>query len=85
MRNISVERRKISRAEWRVKFSLKTGIFRKYPGNGRKAEKREAYGIIRLITLYIKMLSSDWLMKGVFLLPILRVFFSFSAIAGVFA
>jgi hypothetical protein len=30
------------------------------------------------------MLSSDWLMKGVFILPILS-FFSFSAIAGVFA
>jgi hypothetical protein len=30
------------------------------------------------------MLSSDWLMKGVFVLPILS-FFSFSAIAGVFA
>jgi hypothetical protein len=30
------------------------------------------------------MLSSDWLMKGVFFLPILR-FFSFSTIAGIFA
>jgi hypothetical protein len=28
---IPIERRKISRAEWRVKFSLETGIFRKYP------------------------------------------------------
>ena len=28
---IPVERRKISRAEWRGQFSLKTGIFRKYP------------------------------------------------------
>ena len=28
---IPVERRKISRAEWRGKFSLKTGIFRNYP------------------------------------------------------
>jgi hypothetical protein len=28
---IPVERRKNFRAEWRVKFSLKTGIFRKYP------------------------------------------------------
>ena len=31
LRKIPVERRKISRAEWRGKFSLKTGIFRKYP------------------------------------------------------
>jgi hypothetical protein len=31
LRKIPVERRKISRAEWRRKFSLKTGIFRKYP------------------------------------------------------
>ena len=30
LRKIPVERRKISRAEWRVKFSLNTGIFRKY-------------------------------------------------------
>jgi hypothetical protein len=30
-RKIPVERRKISRAEWRRKFSIKTGIFRKYP------------------------------------------------------
>jgi hypothetical protein len=30
------------------------------------------------------MLSSDWLMKGVFFLPIFR-FFSFSTIAGIFA
>jgi hypothetical protein len=36
------------------------------------------------ITPYIRMLSSGWLMKGVFVLPILS-FFSFSAIAGVFA
>ena len=28
---IPVERRTISRAEWRGKFSLKTGIFCKYP------------------------------------------------------
>jgi hypothetical protein len=31
LRKIPVERRKISRAEWRGKFSLKTGIFCKYP------------------------------------------------------
>jgi hypothetical protein len=31
LRKIPVERWKISRAEWRGKFSLKTGIFRKYP------------------------------------------------------
>ena len=31
LRKIPVERRKISRAEWRGKFSLKTGIFHKYP------------------------------------------------------
>ena len=31
LRKIPVERRKISRAERRGKFSLKTGIFRKYP------------------------------------------------------
>ena len=31
LRKIPVERRKVSRAEWRGKFSLKTGIFRKYP------------------------------------------------------
>jgi hypothetical protein len=31
LRKIPVERRKIFRAEWRGKFSLKTGIFRKYP------------------------------------------------------
>ena len=31
LRKIPVERRKISRAEWREKFSLKTVIFRKYP------------------------------------------------------
>jgi hypothetical protein len=31
LRKIPVERRTISRAEWRGKFSLKTGIFRKYP------------------------------------------------------
>jgi hypothetical protein len=37
-----------------------------------------------LITPYIRMLSSDWLMKGVFFLTIL-IFFSFSAIARVFA
>jgi hypothetical protein len=30
LRKMPVERRKISRAEWRVKFSLNTGIFRKY-------------------------------------------------------
>jgi hypothetical protein len=40
--------------------------------------------IIIVITPYIRMLSSDWLMKEVFFLPILS-FFSFSAIAGVFA
>ena len=31
LRKIPVERRTISRAEWRGKFSVKTGIFRKYP------------------------------------------------------
>ena len=31
LRKIPVERRKISRAERRGKFNLKTGIFRKYP------------------------------------------------------
>ena len=31
LRKIPVERRNISLAEWRGKFSLKTGIFRKYP------------------------------------------------------
>jgi hypothetical protein len=31
LRKIPVERRTISRAERRLKFSLKTGIFRKYP------------------------------------------------------
>jgi hypothetical protein len=31
LRKIPVERQHISRAEWRRKFSLKTGIFRKYP------------------------------------------------------
>jgi hypothetical protein len=31
LRKIPVARRKISQAEWRGKFSLKTGIFRKYP------------------------------------------------------
>ena len=31
LRKIPVERRTISRAEWWGKFSLKTGIFRKYP------------------------------------------------------
>ena len=31
LRKIPVERRKMFRAEWRGKFSLKTGIFRKYP------------------------------------------------------
>ena len=31
LRKIPVERRNISRAEWRGQFSLKTGIFRKYP------------------------------------------------------
>ena len=31
LRKIPVERRKISLAEWRGKFSLKTGIFHKYP------------------------------------------------------
>jgi len=31
LRKIQVERRKTSRAEGRGKFSLKTGIFRKYP------------------------------------------------------
>ena len=31
LRKISVERRKIFRAERRGKLSLKTGIFRKYP------------------------------------------------------
>ena len=30
LRKIPVERRTISRAEWRGKFSLKTGFFRKY-------------------------------------------------------
>jgi hypothetical protein len=40
--------------------------------------------IIIVITPYIRMLFSDWLMKEVFFLPILS-FFSFSAIAGVFA
>ena len=33
LRKIPVERRKIIRAEWRGKFNLKTGIFRKYPPN----------------------------------------------------
>jgi hypothetical protein len=36
-----------------------------------------------LIPPYIRMLSSDWLMKGYFFLQILS-FFSFSTIAGVF-
>ena len=31
LRKIQVEKRTISRAEWRGEFSLKTGIFRKYP------------------------------------------------------
>jgi hypothetical protein len=31
LRKIPVERRNISRAEWRGEFSLKTGIFGKYP------------------------------------------------------
>ena len=31
LRKIPVERRKISQAEWRGKFNLKTGILRKYP------------------------------------------------------
>jgi hypothetical protein len=31
LRKIPVERRTISLAKWRGKFSLKTGIFRKYP------------------------------------------------------
>jgi hypothetical protein len=31
LQKIPVERRKVSRAERRGKFSLKTGIFRKYP------------------------------------------------------
>jgi hypothetical protein len=31
LRKIPVERRQISRAERRVKFSLNTGVFRKYP------------------------------------------------------
>jgi hypothetical protein len=31
LRKIPVERRKISRVDRRGKFSLKTGIFRKYP------------------------------------------------------
>jgi hypothetical protein len=31
LRKIPVERRTIFRTEWRGKFSLKTGIFRKYP------------------------------------------------------
>ena len=31
LRKIPVERRKISRAEWQGKYSLKTGILRKYP------------------------------------------------------
>ena len=31
LRKIPVKRRKISQAEWRGIFSLKTGIFRKYP------------------------------------------------------
>jgi hypothetical protein len=31
LRKIPVERRKISRAERRGKFGLKTGIYRKYP------------------------------------------------------
>ena len=30
LRKIPVERRTISQAEWRGKFSLETGIFRKY-------------------------------------------------------
>jgi hypothetical protein len=50
-----------------------------------KADVRSiARGIIVLIPPYIRMLSSDWLMKGVFFLPILR-FFSSSTIAGIFA
>jgi hypothetical protein len=31
LRKIPVARRKTSRAEWRGKFSLETGIFRNYP------------------------------------------------------
>ena len=31
LRKTPVERRKFFQAEWRGKFSLKTGIFRKYP------------------------------------------------------
>jgi hypothetical protein len=42
------------------------------------------YMLFDIITPYIRMLSSDWLMKGVFFSTILS-FFSFSAIAGVFA
>ena len=37
-----------------------------------------------IITPYIRMLSSDWLMKGVFFFFTNSWFFSFSAIAGVF-
>ena len=40
--------------------------------------------LLLLIPPYIRMLSSDWLMKGVFFLTILR-FFSFCIIAGIFA
>jgi hypothetical protein len=50
-----------------------------------KGEKTLAKHVIfKIITPYIRMLSSDWLMKGIFFLPILG-FSSFSAIAGVFA
>jgi hypothetical protein len=37
-----------------------------------------------IIPPYIRVLSSDWLMKGVFFLPIFS-FFRFSTIAGIFA
>jgi hypothetical protein len=73
---ISVEKRKISRAKWRGKFSLNSGIFRKYP-----SQTWHTPNIIYIITPYIRMLSSAWLMKGVYFYQFL-VFSAFLPLPG---
>jgi hypothetical protein len=60
------------------------GIYEKYQSRD-DFRILKFYEIFEIIPPYIRMLSSDWLMKGVFFLPILR-FFSFSTTtAGIFA
>jgi hypothetical protein len=59
LRKIPVERRKISRAEWRGKFSLKTGIFRKYETLVTKFVKRYQLCVYVTIVFVVFTLHRD--------------------------